>query len=229
MAVAVGNTSSASGNTASLAWVHTLGTGSDLVLICSVGAGDGASINSVTWDVDGVNESLSLVRSLNNPGLGRAALYFLLNPSAATGSSEITVVYATKNRGAAGAITFTGATTPDNDDGSQAETGTVRSESVVAGADDYIVDSMMVQDGTGLAVGETGQIQNYSLAMGTGGSPPRGAASYRDGVEGNNMSWTWDNSGQAVIVACRIPAASVSGPPPYPFKQRLFQRAHITR
>ena len=66
MAVAVGNTSSASANNANIDFVHTLGTGSDLVLVVGTSTDAAVTITSVTWDGDGVNEALTQLRRDDN-------------------------------------------------------------------------------------------------------------------------------------------------------------------
>jgi len=206
MAVAVGNTSSGSGNSANIDFIHTLGTGADLVLVVGTSTDAAVTITSVAWDGDGVNESLTFLRRDDNIGDAITEIWYLVGPSVATGSSEVNVVASAKAQNIAGAITFTGATTPDNATGSVPDAVESVSDTVTGvGSDDFVFD-VLRSPGNAPTEGAN-QTAQWNLA--TGGE--RGAGSTQDGVDGGVMSWSWSGAVGVAHTACRIPTAG-AGP-----------------
>ncbi len=203
MAVALGNTSSASiNNSTTLDFVHTLGTGSDLVLMVGLCLDAGITGSSVTWDGDGVNETLIQLRQDVNIGDATTEIWYFVNPSVASGSSEVNVVLSAKAQHIAGAVTFTGATTPNNETGSIPEAVTSVSDTVSAvGADDFVFD-VLRQPGNAPTEGA-----NQTAAWNIAAGGERGGGSTQDGADGGVMSWSWSGANAAAHTACRIPAA----------------------
>ena len=198
----VGNVSSASANNATVQWVHTLGTGSNLVLVVGVCIDAGLTITSVTWDADGVDQALTGLRTDSNPGDAVSAIYYLVGPSVATGSSEVTVITSTKAQNIAGAVTFIDADTPDGAVGSVPDSVESVSDTVVSpGADDFVFDCMRSPGG---AITE-GASQTAQWNIAAGGE--RGGGSTQDGVDGGVMSWSWSGAAGVAHTACRIPNA----------------------
>lgn len=218
MAVAVGNVSSASANSANLDWVHTLGAGADLVLIVGLSLPSGVTGGPVMWDGDGVNEALTMLRREVNTGAATVEIWYLVNPSVATGSSEINATLSAMAQNIGGAITFSGATTPDNDVGSGPDGVTSVSDTVTGspGADDFVFDVARLNANFVMTEGADQTAQWQVVA---GGS--RGAGSTQDGSFDDVMSWSWSSSSDVAHAACRIPAAAAGPSAPFPpWKER---------
>lgn len=203
MPVSVGNISSATGFSSSLTWVHTLGTGSDLVLVVLMGTAGARTVTSVTWDADGVNQSLTQLRRDENVGFAGTEIWYLVNPSVATGSSEVSTVESAGAHVQGGAITFLGATTPDNAAGSNADAVTSASDTVAGdAADNFMVDLLRANTTHALGADQT-------LAFTEIQESDRTSGSTQDGVDGGIMSWTF-SSADMCHTACRIPAAAAA-------------------
>lgn len=213
-AVTVGNTSSGSANNANIDFAHVLGTGSDLVLVCGISLDAGLTVTSVSWDADGVNEAfLQLTNAAqDNPAVAHVDIWYLVGPSVATGASEVGVVASAKAQNIAGAITFLGATTPDNATGSVPDGVTSVSDTVSGvGADDFAFD-VFRSPGSSPTEGAN-QTAQWNQTAGGG----QGAGSTQDGVDGGVMSWSWASAADVAHSACRIPAAAAAADPPHLF------------
>ncbi len=208
MVVAVGNSGSGSANANSIVWAHTLIAGSDIVLVVGLSLADGINGTAVDWDADGVNEGLTFLTGSrqSNAGAGVSEIWYLVNPSAATGSSEITATLTgAMNQNIGGSVDFTGATTPDNNSGSVADTVTSVSDTVTGDdADNFIFD--VLRHTGGAPIEGADQVAQWNVAAGG----DRGAGSTQDGVSGGVMSWTF-GSGDVAHSACRIPEAVAAG------------------
>lgn len=217
-----GNVSSASANSASLAWAHTLTAGATM-LIVGAGLPSGITVTSVTWDADGVNESFTELRNDDNPGAAHTGIWYLLTPSAATGSSEITQAVSTMSRQVGGAVDFTGTSgAPDNATGSATDTTVSMNDTVSGvGADDYVFDSVRSDNGTVLTEGAD-QTADWNIQPGSGDIAGGGT---QDGVNGGVMSWSWTGSGDAAHTACRIPGIAGAEP----IRKRFDYQPYLVR
>ena len=207
MAATAGNTSSGTANNADITIAHTLGTGSNLVLVVLLALDDGVEADAVTWDSDGVNESLTQLGERDNAGDNHVEIWFLVDPSVATGSSEIFVDTPTKGQNGAGVITFLGALAPENfvsDAQGTAGIGPLSPANV--GADDMVVDTLATTGGS-LTVGA-----NQTEIYNTAGGGDQHAASYQDGVDGAAMDWSQSSGSQWSYAACRIPGKPAQNP-----------------
>lgn len=223
MAVAVGNVSSASANSANLDWVHTLGAGADLVLIVGLSLPSGVTGGPVMWDGDGVNEALTMLRREVNTGAATVEIWYLVNPSVATGSSEINAVLSSMSQNIGGAITFSGATTPDSDVGSGPDGVTSVSNTLLdAGNDDFVFDVVKLN---GNFVMTEGADQTAQWQVVAGGA--RGAGSTQDGVFDEVMSWSWSSSSDVAHAACRIPASAAAAAPFPPWRRKRSEHANL--
>ncbi len=203
MAAEAGNISSARANGSSLAWVHTLGSGSDLVLIVGVAFEVGAAPVSgdVVWDSDGVNEALTLLPNTRTDSPYGSEIWYLVNPSAATGSSEISYTAQQKEQISGCALTVTGAGTPVDGIAESNNEGAFIFVSNVT-ADDILFD--VVGGNTNLVL-QT----NHNSVMDESGGPNHWNASWKDGQFDGNMIWGGGTHNHSQS-ACRIPAAPLA-------------------
>ncbi len=165
MSVTAGNISSATANNANITFAHTLGTGSDLVLLVMVASDADVGVDSVTWDADGVNESLTQLGEIDAPGDAHSEIWYLVNPSVATGSSEIDVACDSKGQNIAGAITLLGGDTPVD---FTSEIGAAAGSSITVPnttADDLVVDCLRKTGNNPTIGGNQTEIYNLSLGQ----------------------------------------------------------------
>lgn len=201
MAVAVGGVSSASGNTASLAWAHTIGFTGNLLLV-GLCLDDGITASGgVTYGATAM--TLLAGSRIQNAGAAVTEIWYLDNVLT---SETITVSLSSKSMAIAGAVDFSGAdTAPDNVAGSSPDGVASVSDTVTGvGADDFVFDCIR-EPGAAPTVGAN-QTAQWNLA----GGGERGGGSTQDGVDGGVMSWDngttdWAHS------ACRVPVAPVVG------------------
>ncbi len=179
--------SSATGNTASLAWSHTIGSGSDRILIVGVSnRRTNRTVNSVTYG------GISLTRiGTRNSGANssRMQMWYLLAPPQGTAQVIVTLSGGTTVVG--GAISFFGIhqTTPMGAFASAAGTGFAASLSVGSAVNDIVVD-VAVARGTALSLTPgVGQTSHWNTGTGTGTNDVRGAGSRKNGASSVTVSW----------------------------------------
>lgn len=200
MAVSVGNTSSSSGSTSSLAWSHT--SNSNFLVVCISIYDDGESISSVYWGAT----ALSLVSgtSVVNSGMGQVAIY--AGAVADSGTNNVTVTLSGSADIAAGAVNFIGSdqtcggVDTNNQDNVSASTCSVTGYD----NDDYIIDAFMSDKNPTIGSNQT---QLYDVAFGGASSAN---ASYEDGQYGPNMGWTSFVNGDVAHAACVVFAGGAS-------------------
>lgn len=210
MAVTKGNVSSASGNTDSLAWAHTLGGSSDVVTVgLSLDAGITAS-GGVTYGAS----AMTLLRRDDNPGDAVTEIWYITGVST---SETITAGLSAKAQAIGGAVDWVGAATPDNATGSIPDAVTSVSDTVAGDASDNFIFDVLREPGNAPTVGAD-QAEDWNIAAGG----ERGGGSSQDGVNGGVMSWSWTGSVGAAHTTCRIPASAVTeGPEVLASRSRL--------
>ncbi len=199
MAVAKGNTSSGSGNTASLSWSHVVPSGSDRVLLVGVSIlSDAIESTAVVFNT---SESFTVVRRSINNGAQTCSIWRLLNPTVTTANIVVTIESMVQVIG--GAVDFNGAGTPDNADGATPDAATSTSLTITGDTADNFMFDVVAKDG-GAPTEGVDQTADWNLGSGA----LEGAGSTQDGQDGGAMSWS-SGSDDWAHAACRIPEAVV--------------------
>ena len=191
-------------------WAHTVGTGSNRLLIVGVSNQDVAdSVNSVTWyptatNCTGSSQALTQVGSRANSSNANAEIWRLVNPTAGSGSINVNFIDAQKTR--SGAVSFFNVdqTTPVGTFTSAIggdDTPTVTVTGVAEG--EVVVDTVAAKGGVTLTVG-AGQTERWNGVvtdeMSAGGSTEPGP----DGGGGVTMSWSLSEEIEWAIGAVAI-------------------------
>jgi len=199
-AVTKGNTSSAQGTTASLAWSHTLAAASDRVTV-GTGMNTIAGASGVTYGAS----SMTLVRRDSHASVGTTEIWEI---SGVSTSETITVTLPSSQNVIAGAVDWDGADTPDNATGRLIDTETSSSLTVTGDASGNFIFDVIFQRNGALTVGaDQNEEWNLTQTQESGGSTQAGA-------DGGVMSWSWSSSDDGAHTACRIPASAVTTPTP---------------
>jgi|GEM_PF-1702642 len=186
--IVVDNSTSAKTNGTTLSWSHTVGNGTNRILIVGVANRDGTkSIASVSYGAQNLTSIGSQAGGGNSVGV---ALYQLLNPP--VGAATVTVVFNSAVTISAGAVSFTGVSqmVPLGTFASAGGTSSSGSVNVSSGINEFVVD-IMGATGDGLSLTPGGaQAQRWNLATGTAGGDVLGGGSTQNGTPVTTMSWT---------------------------------------
>lgn len=190
--IAVDNTSVGVGpgsNVNSLTWSHTVGSGSNRVLIVGVSLRDAnVSVSNITYGGTG----LTFIGSSNEAGLDvRIEMWRLIAP--ATGTANIVVTLSAAKRIVGGATSFTGVnqTTPNGAFNSAQGNSTptpVVTVSSVSGA--VVIDTVAAMANTNSLIVNAGQDLRWSGSTSNGNNDVRGGGSTKPGAATVTMSWT---------------------------------------
>jgi len=209
-AVAVDSTSHTFANSATHTWSHTVGAGSNRVLVVGVSNRDGTrTVSTVTYG--GV--ALTRIGLQNGAGTAnRVELWRLIAP--ATGTANIIVTLSGSTETVAGAVSYTGVdqTTPFGTFASASGTSTAPSVAVTSASGEVVMDVVAANgDSDGATVG-TGQTQRWNDFTGTGGGDIHGAGSTEPGAASVTMAWTLVASKAWAIGAVPVKPATCPTP-----------------
>ncbi|KPJ58335.1 MAG: hypothetical protein AMJ46_14330 [Latescibacteria bacterium DG_63] len=212
--------SSGTGNTSSISWSHTMGSGSDGILVVGVSwrntGNDPWTVSSVTYNSQPLIEIRNDIQLGDPPGSRSSALYYLLSPP--SGTNDIVVTYSgTPYLSGGGAVSFFNVdqTSPiDAHDGVAGAAATttpgVTITTITDGA--WVVDNLCLREATGTTAAGAGQTERWNRDVGgivTAGSTEGPVATAGDVT----MDWTTGsgNEGYSMSVAALKPACSSSG------------------
>lgn len=189
----------------------TVNSGSDLLLLVAIHVEVGGdSVSTVTWN----GASLTELEKAFTLSWGQTQIWYLKNPTPATGNLVTTFTGSVNARQVA--YVFTGVdqtttfrTTQKTGTGANGASSTLTVPSVASS--DYLVDALTV-DATGHAiVAGANQTEEYDdpvfSACDTGGSTQSGA-------NGGDMSWTWTTGTTFAHVATALIDANAPAPDP---------------
>lgn len=190
----------ASVNSTTMSWNHTLGAGSNALLIAIVAQDAAAATTSVVWDDGGTNVAMTKIGSVVT-GSTRAEIWYLKNP-ATTGTKAIKATWSGTHHGNGGSISLFGvdqsttfnAASPQTATGA---TGTDPSLTVTSASGQLVIDSW-VQDNSAPEITEpvVGAGQNYIIAHSNtvaAGSISSGGSD--EASTGATVAMTWDIGG----------------------------------
>ena len=177
-------------------WAHTVGTGSDRLLIVGVSVQEVLdSVNSVTWystatNCSGSSQTLTQAGSVANGSSADSEMWRLINPTAGTGSINVNFAESKKTR--SGAVSFFNVdqTTPLGTFTSANGNDTTPTVTVTGVAEgEVVVDVLAAKGGVTLTV-DSSQVERWngvvSGEISTGGSTEPGP----DGGGSVTMSWS---------------------------------------
>jgi len=186
--VALDNTTNASGKTSSLSWSHTVGAGSDRLLLVATSHRDG---NKQVTAISYGGASLTRLGAQNGPGNGnRVELWYLIAP--APGTTNVVVTLSDGRNVAAGAASYFGVNqnSPLGDFVSAANKTQEATITVSSQTGALVMDIVAANgDANSLTVG-AGQTTLWDIGTGTAGGDIRGSASNAPGAARVGLSWT---------------------------------------
>ena len=206
--IAVDAESSASDSTSvtTLSWTHTVGSGSDRLLMVGVSSSVAAhTVTSLTYGA----ASLTFLGRRQSASVD-TELWYLVAP--AVGADTITVTLSAAARIVGGAVSFTGVhqTTPLGSYTSDTATSASPSVTVSSAEGEAVIDCLAAQGNAGSATVGSGQTQRWNINTGTGSSFVIGAGSTEPGASSVTMSWTLESSKEWALGAVAIKPAVVT-------------------
>lgn len=230
--IAIDNSTSASGDAATLGFSHIISPGPNPLLlvgvevhaqtnVLSVQWGTGASACTAACDPATCLCALTRVGTVSDGGKTvTAQLWKLVNPPA--GQGNVIVTLPSPHRLVSGATSFFGVdpATPLGMAATSSENnGGPASVSVSSAIGGLVVDAVAVNPNAMLSTTGTGQAQLYQLAAGgaTTTSQVTGAGSTAPGAAHVTMSWSFGSTNWAIIAVPIHPGPTPTGPrPPTP-------------
>jgi hypothetical protein len=205
-AVFPASTSSSSGSgSTTLSWSHTVGAGSNRILVVGVALANGSSqtVSSVEYNGD----SLTFIGSKENGTNVRVELWFLLAPDVGL-DNTIDITLDGSADIAAGAVTFTGVnqTTPFDSFASATGTGTGPTVDASSAACDVVIDVLGAVAAPSVTAG-SGQTLEWTAAY---SSTVTGAQSVEGGAATTTMSHTLGSSQAWAVGAVSMNPASAT-------------------
>lgn len=189
--IAVDSVSGVTGPTSdqiSRTWSHTVGSGSNRILIVGVSIKDGAAnVNSVTYG----GTALVSIGSRTDGGLNtKIAIWKLVAP--ASGLANIVVTLSAAKRIVAGSVSFTGVdqTTPNGAFASNVGTNGTPTVNVSSASGELVIDTFAVQGDASPATVGGGQTQRWNRNTGAlDNNEVLGGGSTEPGASTVTMSW----------------------------------------
>ena len=205
--VSVDNVTSTNSEASSVTFDHTVGSGSDRLLIVQVSMVDVDAAKDVTSVTYG---GVSMTEVINEPGKDiRVQIFRLINPS--VGTASVNVTFEQKNKAAIGVMSFAGVDQTTPTEGLVSQDGNASSSSITVSSetDDLVVDIIGTDKTISVGSGQTQQwIEPAENGKESGGSTEPGASSV-------TMSWSL-SGGKYTHVGFNINSSADSTPPPAP-------------
>ena len=210
--IAVDNisTTNSNGSTTSLSWFHSVGSGSNRILIVGVSYSSGSvTTSTVTYGVTSLTR-IGVQAATSNQN--RTELWYLLAPP--TGSSTVAVAVSPAREVAASSISYTGVsqTTPLNTFVSATGQSNTASVNAPSAPGELVVDTVSANGDANYVNPGAGQQSQWILQTGTTALNVRSGGSREPGASPTvNMSWTLGQSSYWSIGAVSLKPA---GTPP---------------
>jgi hypothetical protein len=200
-------TSTVGSNT--LTFSHTVGSGSNTILIVEIADRNASAVSSVTYG------GVALTQLASEQGVASTTqvdIWYLKSPTA--GTANVVVTLGASHEFVAGATSFFGVdlTTPFGTPVvAQGSTGSP-SATISSATGEVILDAVSSKGIASSTVG-TGQMQLWNLENGSTSSDAWGASSTKAGAASVTMDWTTTSSSWAQIAVAIKPAAAVNTAP----------------
>ncbi|MBI2327901.1 prepilin-type N-terminal cleavage/methylation domain-containing protein [Candidatus Curtissbacteria bacterium] len=202
------SSSTAGGQSDTLSWSHTVGTGANRLLIVGVSIGEDKSVSTITYGSQGLTFR-GAAYSGTSVDDARAEIWSLVNPT--SGTNTITVNLDGTTAIAAGATSWTNVNqaTPLGTTATGWGNSTSPQVNVTSAGSEVVVDTLSA-DGTPTAAVGAGQTQHWNVQGGDVFKSTRGAGSSEIGAAATTMSWTLNSSRKWALVAVAIKPAAPS-------------------
>jgi hypothetical protein len=193
-----------------LTFSHTVGTGTDRLLVVEVSTSSTASVSSVTYGGVALTPLAAVTDGANNV---RAEMWYLIAPS--SGAANVVVSLSSGHEFVAGATSFSGVDqsatfgTPVTAEGA----GGAPSVTVASAVGDTVLDVVALKDrNTGAAGG--GQSALWTNTTGAAGADAWGGSSRADGAPSVTMGWSsaGGGGGEWAAIAVALKAAAQAAP-----------------
>jgi uncharacterized repeat protein (TIGR01451 family) len=186
-AITLDGVSSASGNTSSLAWSHTIGSGSNGILI--VGVSNRRSNRTVTNVTYGGQSLTRIGIQVSGGNTSRLEMWYLLAPP--QGTALLTVNLSGNTDVIGGAVSYFGVDqlAPMGTFSSTGGTGSSATVTITSAIGELVVGAIAAPGTAQSLTPGSGQISNWNVGTGTSGANERGAGSSQDGASSVMMSW----------------------------------------
>jgi hypothetical protein len=200
-------TPTSSGNISSLTWAHTVGSGSNGILIVEVAIHEdkhNESVASVTYG----GQALTRLEALNSSNNVDAEMWYLLAPMAGTANVVVTL-NGDATEVVANATDYFGVNqaTPFGNHTSTAGTSAAPSATIASATGQLVIDNVAYYNDMSPLTRGAGQTQLWSNSTGGGGGDAFGIGSYKTGAASVTMSWSSSKSDfWAMNVAALRPA-----------------------
>ncbi|MDQ2977360.1 MAG: right-handed parallel beta-helix repeat-containing protein, partial [Acidobacteriota bacterium] len=205
-----------SSNQTTQTWSHTVGAGSNRILIVGVSFKNGAAnVNSITYG----GTALVSIGSRTDAGTNtKIEIWKLVAP--ASGTANIVVTLSAAKRIVAGSVSFTGVdqTTPNGAFASNVGSNNTPTVNVASAVGELVIDTLATQGDASPATVSVGQTQRWNRTTGANdGNEVLGGGSTKPGAATVTMSWTlgqgqaWSIGAIALKPAPLGPTYSVSG------------------
>jgi parallel beta-helix repeat protein len=181
---------------ASVTFSHTVGTGSNRLLLVSVAIErNDATVSAITY----AGQPLSFLGRLTDPGVG-ATLEIWGRIAPTSGTNQLSVTLSNTEAVVVGAISFANVDQANAIAAGQlfgGSSGTTASGSIASATDQLVIGTIAANDEVGSVTAGAGQTSRWNVVN---ASDVIGAGSTRTGLAGSTaMSYTFSNSGRWVI------------------------------
>lgn len=200
---AVSSTAS-SGKVSSLTWSHTVGSGSDRILVVAVELRkNDQSVSSIMYG--GVGGFVQAGSQVAGGHEHRVDIWYKLAPAVGTANIVVTLAGGTVES-VGGAMSFFNVdqSTPMGTFAGTSGDSTTPSISLSSTTGDVVVDAVSSNGDSSTVTAGSGQTQRWNLFSGTGDGNEFGAGSTKAGATSVTMSWTLTNANKWAIAAVPI-------------------------
>jgi hypothetical protein len=197
----VDRSSSATKSGTSLSWSHTVGTGSDRLLVVGVSVENGKAVSAVSYG----GAALTFLGARSNSGF-RAELWYLKAPASGTGTVAVSLSGSANMVG--GAVSFFGADqfTPFGSFVSASATGTTATVSTTSSSTDLVISALAIDGNASSRTPAAGQTPRWNLVS-SSTDVAGGFSTAAGGV--TSMSWTASSAQPWALTAAVLKPAPV--------------------
>jgi hypothetical protein len=197
----VDRSSSATKLGTSLSWSHTVGTGSDRLLVVGVSVENGQTVSAVSYR----GAALTFLGARSNGGF-RVEMWYLKAPASGTGTVAVSLSGSANMVG--GAVSFFGADqfAPFGSFVSASATSTTATVSTTSGSTDLVISALAIDGNATWRTPAAGQTSRWNLTSSS--ADVAGGASTAEGGA-TSMSWTASSAKPWALAAAVIKPAPV--------------------
>ncbi|MBU2562778.1 MAG: LamG domain-containing protein, partial [Nanoarchaeota archaeon] len=202
------SSNASSGDTNSLSWEHTIGSGMSKILLVGVAhdVGSATLVSNITYGGANFTRLNGSVASTTNGG----EMWYLVNP--VQGTDTILVTLGSSTKVAAGAQSYFGVNQTTPFSASVADGGTDVSATITipSASGELVVDSLTKRVLTEAVTPDASQTQRYNIgSSGAGDTDVYAAGSSKPGDTSVDMNWIWGSSRRWVLIAGSLTSTDI--------------------